>query len=208
MIDAAIPTPIYAPFSGCTFTPVVNMTLGKKACWEKGDDLHEVAITISNDPKYSTTIKNIFLSEANIRAEGINVRMSAYGGGVYAKRSSIAGIGVFARTGFKKLDLIEVCPSFSIPQSPERSAEAETLVTSAFWKKYSLQSDISGGNIYYLPGGHCPFYNHAPDAWPPTAGSRNVYWGSYYFEEIEQVITYMFAYKDINPDEELLLNYG
>ena len=196
-----------AAFGGCSFTALNTTGTGDVICWQSGDDLFRVAELISVE---LTIPKLIFINEASIRSQGSLVKFSSYGGGTYAKQSAIAGIGVFSRSGHQQFDLIEVCPAFKIPSSTSMAIEeANFLKSTSFWKYYSLQN-YEGG--YYLPAGHCAFYNHGPEPGTTSSSSqtltRNVYWGSFHFKEIDQVVTYMFAYKDIAPGEELLLDYG
>jgi hypothetical protein len=158
--------------------------------------------------------RKLFLTEAILRSQGPDVHFTVYGGGIHAKRSSLGGTGVFANTGFSVYDIIEVCPTFKVPITGDKSrSEAKRLGKTEFWRFYSLQSNDNG--TYFISAGLCSFYNHGPPAaaelrpedttTPPP--SRNVYFQSHFYPEVGYVV-YMFAMRNISAGEELLLDYG
>jgi SET domain-containing protein len=103
--------------------------------------------------------------------------------------SPIHGLGVFSTTKITKGEIIERCPFLLFPQSnlekiPVFSNYAFCYPRSENWDEHAL--------VF----GYGSYYNHSE--------TPNVDW---YTNNEERTFVY-FALRDINEEEELLINYG
>jgi SET domain-containing protein len=97
------------------------------------------------------------------------------------KESNIGGRGVFCKNGYKKGDIIEVCPCI---KSNLNEVKGEI-------KNYLFKYDE---NVSLLAFGYCSMYNHSDNP--------NIH---YIVFEDKLVLE---ATRDILPDEEMFITYG
>ncbi len=109
--------------------------------------------------------------------------------GIEIHPSAIHGLGVFAKSIFKKGNTIEIAPLIILPEK-----ERELLQTTALFNYYFLVEGHQ--NLVALGLGYSSIYNHA--------GTAN----AAYTISLSQRKIIIKAYKTIYPEEEITLNYN
>jgi uncharacterized protein len=108
---------------------------------------------------------------------------------IYLKDSPLHNLGVFSSQTIKQGEVIDVCPFLSFPQS----SSEKIPVFSNYTFCYPCSVDW---NTHALVLGYGSYYNHSE--------TPNVSWKT---NEDDKTFIY-FALRDINEEEELLINYG
>ena len=108
---------------------------------------------------------------------------------IYANQSSIEGLGVFARHSIKEGDVIEEAPLILIPEDQLSDLTKTRLLEYYFaWGHKFSEAAIGLG--------FASLYNHS---FEPNAK---------YIKDVENSVLRFVAIKDINQDEEIVVNYN
>jgi SET domain-containing protein len=108
---------------------------------------------------------------------------------IYLKDSPLHNLGVFSSQTIKKGEVIDVCPFLSFPQGSQEKIPVFSNYTFCFPRSENWDE-------HALVLGYGSYYNHSE--------TPNVDW---YTNNEERTFVY-FALRDINEEEELLINYG
>ena len=108
---------------------------------------------------------------------------------IYANQSSIEGLGVFARHSIKEGDVIEEAPLILIPED-QLSDLTKTRLLEYYFDCGHKFSEAAIGL------GFASLYNHS---FEPNAK---------YIKDVENSVLRFVAIKDINQDEEIVVNYN
>lgn len=105
------------------------------------------------------------------------------------KTSSIHGLGVFSTNKITKGEIIETCPFLCYPQGREEKPPVFSNYTFCFPRSENWNSHV-------LVLGYGSYYNHSTNP--------SVEW---YTKDDEKLFVF-YALRDIQPDEELYINYA
>jgi SET domain-containing protein len=108
---------------------------------------------------------------------------------IYLKNSSLHNLGVFSSQPITKGDIIDVCPFLSFPQNSNEKIPVFSNYTFCYprsenWREHALVL------------GYGSYYNHSE--------TPSIEW---YTNEEDRTFVF-FALRDIDKEEELLINYG
>ena len=106
---------------------------------------------------------------------------------IEVRQSAIHGLGVFCNHKIEKNETIEICPFLVFPQSPQEKLPVFSNYSFCF-----PRSDVWTNHAFVL--GYGSLYNHSEEPNADWYTTDNNYT--------------FFALRDMEPDEEILINYA